>query len=244
MVLARTDRSRGPRGLSLLVVEKPRGEASGFLFTQDDKTRSGTVAAGRLEVTPIDTIKYRGMQSYELALENWWVPDDALIEGEDGESRGFCLQMESFENGRLQTAARAIGAMQATYEGGLAYSRDRKAFGQSIFDYQLTRAAHPGQSSGGWRRSSRQGRRFAYRVAGLMACGEGYIEASMMKAYARSRRVGDARVDAGPRRHGLRRGVRGEPPICRRPGADFRGRGRGPLPQGDSPPASSNRRSL
>ena len=60
-----------------------------------------------MEGRPIDTIGYRGMHSYEIALENWWVPADHLIGEDDGLGRGFYYQMEGFENGRLQTAARA-----------------------------------------------------------------------------------------------------------------------------------------
>ena len=59
------------------------------------------------------------MHSYEIALENWWVPAENLIGEEDGLGKGFYFQMEGFENGRLQTAARAIGVMQAAYEAAL-----------------------------------------------------------------------------------------------------------------------------
>ena len=112
MLLARTDpdRSKTHRGLSLFVVPKPRGEGHGFEFTQEP------AAAGKMEGRPIDTIGYRGMHSYEVAFDGWWVPADCLIGGEAGLGRGFYYQMEGFENGRLQTAARAVGVMQAAYE--------------------------------------------------------------------------------------------------------------------------------
>ncbi len=79
--------------------------------------RSGT--GGRMEGRAIDTIGYRGMHSYEVAFENWFVPDTHLVGGEGGLGRGFYLQMQGFENGRLQTAARALGVMQAAYEAAL-----------------------------------------------------------------------------------------------------------------------------
>ena len=47
--------------------------------------------------------------------------------------------MEGFENGRLQTAARAVGLMQAAFEAGLAYAQERKVFGKPVFDYQLSK---------------------------------------------------------------------------------------------------------
>lgn len=193
MLLARTDadRTKGHRGLSVFVVPKPRGEGAGFLFAQggeadrageSDKSggtgRPAALPAGRLEGRPIDTIGYRGMHSYELAFENWWVPDDALVGGEEGEGRGFYLQMQGFENGRLQTAARAIGVMQAAYEAALEYSRNRKVFGRAILDYELTRT-----KLGRMAAMIQASRQFAYRVAATMAGGEGSLEASMVKAY-------------------------------------------------------------
>ena len=172
MLLARTnpDRSQAHRGLSLFIVPKPRGEGHGFEFRQDD--------GGRMEGRAIDTIGYRGMHSYEVAFEDWFVPAENLIGGEAGLSRGFYLQMEGFENGRLQTAARAVGVMQAAYEAALDYAQNRVVFGQPISEYQLTQAklARMGVIIQG-------ARQFAYAVARLMAKGEGAMEASMVKAY-------------------------------------------------------------
>ncbi len=139
LLLARTDpdRSKAHRGLSLFVVEKPQGDGHGFLFFQDDAPGR---PAGRMEGRAIDTLGYRGMHSYEVAFENWFVPDDNLVGGTEGLGRGFYLQMQGFENGRLQTAARAIGVMQAAYEAALDYARNRVVFGAPILEYQLTHA--------------------------------------------------------------------------------------------------------
>ena len=67
------------------------------------------------------------MHSYEVALDNWWVPAENLIGGEGGLGQGFYLQMAGFENGRLQTAARAIGVMQAAYEAARVKGVDELA---------------------------------------------------------------------------------------------------------------------
>ncbi|MEO7372052.1 MAG: acyl-CoA dehydrogenase family protein, partial [Ilumatobacteraceae bacterium] len=82
MLLARTDpqRAMAHRGLSLFIVPKPRGDSGGFDFAQPAGT-GGIV--GRMEGRPIDTIGYRGMHSYEIAFDNWWVPAENLI-GEEG----------------------------------------------------------------------------------------------------------------------------------------------------------------
>ena len=180
MLLARTDpdRSKAHRGLSLFVVEKPRGDGGGFLFTQDPTSDTRRDPPGRMEGRPIDTIGYRGMHSYEIAFENWFVPTANLVGGEDGVGRGFYLQMAGFENGRLQTAARAVGVMQAAYEAAFEYAANRVVFGQPIADYQLTRVKLTRMAV-----LIQIARQFAYQVARLMATGEGTLEASMLKAY-------------------------------------------------------------
>jgi (2S)-methylsuccinyl-CoA dehydrogenase len=177
LLLARTDpdRSKAHRGLSLFVVEKPQGDGHGFLFFQDEAPGRPT---GRMEGRAIDTLGYRGMHSYEVAFENWFVPGDNLVGGTEGLGRGFYLQMQGFENGRLQTAARAIGVMQAAYEASLDYARDRVVFGAPILEYQLTRAKLARMAV-----LIQASRQFTYEVARLMAKGEGALEASMIKAY-------------------------------------------------------------
>lgn len=177
MLLARTDpdRAKAHRGLSLFIVPKPRGEGHGFEFTHP-AIAGGTV--GKMEGRPIDTIGYRGMHSYEIAFDNWWVAAEHMIGEEGGLGRGFYFQMEGFENGRLQTAARAIGVMQAAYEAAAEYARNRTVFGSPISDYQLTRV-----KLGRMAVLIQAARQFSYHVATLMAKGEGSIEASMVKAY-------------------------------------------------------------
>lgn len=172
MLLARTDpdRSKAHKGLSLFIVEKERGEGHGFELSQSE--------GGRMEGRAIDTIGYRGMHSYEVALDDWYVPGDCLIGGQEGLGRGFYLQMEGFENGRLQTAARALGLMQAAYGAAYDYALNRKVFGKALIDYELTRAKLARMAV-----LIQANRQFAYQVARLMAKGEGTMEASMIKAY-------------------------------------------------------------
>ncbi len=173
MLLARTDpdRSVGHRGLSLFVVDKEPAAGHAFAFTQPD-------GSGRMEGRAIDTIGYRGMHSYEVAFEDWLVPAANLVGGDRGLGKGFYLQMEGFENGRLQTAARAVGLMQAAFEAGLGYAQDRSVFGRAVFDYQLSRAKLARMAA-----LIQGGRQFSYSVARGMGRGEGTLQASMVKAY-------------------------------------------------------------
>ncbi len=181
MLLARTDpdRAKAHRGLSLFLVEKPQADGHGFLLTQTSgESGRPKGPGGRMEGRPIDTLGYRGMHSYEVAFEDWFVPDANLVGGEQGLGRGFYLQMQGFENGRLQTAARAIGVMQAAYEAALDYARNRVVFGSPIVDYQLTRAKLARMAV-----LVQATRQFTYEVGRLMSKGEGSLEASMVKAY-------------------------------------------------------------
>jgi (2S)-methylsuccinyl-CoA dehydrogenase len=172
MVLTRTDpdRSKGHRGLSLFVVPKERADGHGFSLTQP--------GGGRLEGRPIDTIGYRGMHSYELSFDGWLVGPECLVGGDEGLGRGFYLQMEGFENGRLQTAARAVGVMQAAYEAARSYAEGRVVFGRPVSEYQLTQV-----KLGRMAAIIQAARQYMYEVARLMAKGVGSLEASMVKAY-------------------------------------------------------------
>jgi (2S)-methylsuccinyl-CoA dehydrogenase len=172
MVLARTDpdRSQRHRGLSLFVVDKP--PAPGHHFAFDDGR------GGKMEGRAIDTLGYRGMHSYEVAFDNWFVPEDGLVGLEGGLGQGFYLQMAGFENGRLQTASRAVGLMQAAFDAGLEYAQERVVFDRPIFEYQLTQAKLVRMAA-----LICAGRQFSYDVARKMARGQGALEASMVKAY-------------------------------------------------------------
>ncbi|HXY91320.1 MAG TPA: acyl-CoA dehydrogenase family protein [Acidimicrobiia bacterium] len=172
MLLARTDPDRGAahRGLSLFVVEKEPAPGHAFVLEQPD--------GGKVEGRAIDTLGYRGMHSFEVSFADWFVPAENLVGEAAGEGRGFYLQMEGFENGRLQTAARAVGLMQAAFDAGIAYARDRKVFGQPVFAYQLSKAKLARMAA-----LIQAGRQFSYDVAARAGRGEGALAASMVKAY-------------------------------------------------------------
>ncbi len=172
MLLARTDpdKSKSHRGLSLFVVEKDAVPGHAFALEQPE--------GGTLDGRAIDTIGYRGMHSYEVSFSDWFVPAENLVGGEAGLGKGFYLQMEGFENGRLQTAARAVGLMQAAFDAGLAYAQQRVVFGKPVFDYELSRMKLARMAA-----LIQAGRQFSYDVARRMGRGEGTLSASMVKAY-------------------------------------------------------------
>ena len=131
-LLARTDpdMKKGARGLSLFVV--PKDAFAGHEFEM--KQASGGTLSGKADRTP----GYRGMHSFTLALDNYFVPAENLVGEAGGLNKGFYLQMNGFAAGRLQTGGRATGVAQAALERSAEYAADRKQFGQPIGNFGLT----------------------------------------------------------------------------------------------------------
>ena len=170
MLLLRTSEA-GHRGLSVFVLEKPAFPGHEFLYAQD----TGGVLKGRA----IPTIGYRGMHTFELAFDRFFLPDSALVGGQDWLNRGFYLQLESFAMGRLQTAGRAVGLMQAAVDSTMRYTNERVVFGRAISAYGLPKA-----TLGKMVLRLAASRQLSYRAARLVGRGEGQMEASLAKLYA------------------------------------------------------------
>jgi (2S)-methylsuccinyl-CoA dehydrogenase len=131
-LLARTDpdRTQGARGLSLFIIEKERFYGHGISITQ---AHGGTMQ-GKADAT----LGYRGMHSFTINYDNFFVPQENLVGEASGLNRGFYLQMSGFANGRLQTGGRALGLAQAALEKTVVYVKTRSQFGQEIAAYPLT----------------------------------------------------------------------------------------------------------
>jgi (2S)-methylsuccinyl-CoA dehydrogenase len=129
-LLARTS-DAGAKGLTLFIVDKPRFLGHDFAAAQP----GGGTLTGKADRTP----GYRGMHSFGLAFDRWFVPAAQLVGGEAGIGRGFALQMAGFAAGRLQTGGRACGLAQAAVDHTAAYVAERTQFGKPIGDYGLTR---------------------------------------------------------------------------------------------------------
>jgi len=172
MLLARTA-DAGHRGLSVFVIEKPAFPGDHFIHREP----RGGVLIGRA----IPTIGYRGMHTFELSFDHFHLPADALLGGEEWLDRGFYLQMEGFALGRLQTAGRAVGVMQAALDAALEYSGERRVFGRAIADFGLPRGI-----LGRMIMQVESARRLSYRAARLLSEGHdgGQMEASLAKLYA------------------------------------------------------------
>lgn len=180
LVLARTggDDRKGHQGLSLFLVEKPAYSGHSFSYQQEQ---------GELTGTAIATLGYRGMHSYDLFFSDFFVPADSLIGGEEGIGRGFYYTMAGFAGGRIQTAARATGVMQAAFNEALAYTQQRRVFGQALAEYQLTQIKLARMLA-----TISAARLFSYRVAELLDAEEreesnksrAQMSASLVKLFA------------------------------------------------------------
>ena len=117
IVVAKTDPSQGGRGVSLLVIET--AEVEGF--------RRGN---------KLDKIGQDAQDTSELFFDDVWVPSENLLGLEEG--RGFKQLMAELPRERLVIAVQSVQTMEKAIETTVAYTRDRKAFGQAVFDFQNT----------------------------------------------------------------------------------------------------------
>ncbi len=173
-LLARTDpdASRGNRGLSLFIIPKDPYDGHHFVHTQPE--------GGSITATANPTPGYRGMHSFTLAIDRYFVPEENLVGGEAGLGRGFYLQMGGFAAGRLQTGGRATGVGQAALEKACNYALDRRQFGRAIADYQLTQ-----HKIGRMATHVAAGRHLTYAAARAMERDErASLEAAMCKLFA------------------------------------------------------------
>lgn len=173
MVVTRTnpDKSLGHRGLSLLLAEKPSYDGHDFDYRQE--------GGGRLTGRAIPTIGYRGMHSFDLSFEDFFVPDSHVIGDAQGLGKGFYHTMAGMTGGRMQTAGRASGVMRAALLAGVRYAGERKVFGAPLLDYPLTGAKLAKMAA-----RYVASRYLTYSVGRLLAEGEGRMEASLVKLFA------------------------------------------------------------
>lgn len=78
----------------------------------------------------------RGSRTSEVVLSDCRVPAENLV-GEEG--RGVDYAKQILHGARIVVAALNVGISQIAFEKAVAYSKQRKAFGQYISDFQLTR---------------------------------------------------------------------------------------------------------
>ena len=103
----------------------------------DDYVINGTKAEkgpGFRVSRKLEKLGYKGIDSAELIFEDYRVPADRLIGGEEG--RGFHHAVGGLELGRINVAARGVGIANAALKDSVAYSQIRKTMGKPICQHQ------------------------------------------------------------------------------------------------------------
>lgn len=114
-LMCKTDPTATPshKGVSILLVEKGPG-----LSVSRDLPKLG----------------YKGVESCELAFDDFRVPTSTLLGATEGQ--GFIQMMRGLEIGRIQVASRALGVGRAALEDSLQYAQERESFGVPIWKHQ------------------------------------------------------------------------------------------------------------
>ena len=85
---------------------------------------------------PLKKLGMRGSRTCEVLFSGCRVPAENLV-GEEG--KGLDYAKGILHGARIVVAALNVGIAQTAFDKAMAYSRQRKAFGQPISDFQLTR---------------------------------------------------------------------------------------------------------
>ena len=114
-LLVKTDPGAEPRhkGMSLFLAEKGEG------FRVSRK---------------LEKLGYRGIDTAELAFEDYRIDADKLIGGVEG--KGLQHALSGLELGRINVAARGVGVAQSCLDESVRYSQERKTFGKPICQHQ------------------------------------------------------------------------------------------------------------
>jgi len=116
ILVAKTDPSAGAKGTSLILVE-----------TGTDGYRKGK---------KLEKLGLKAQDTSELFFDDVRVPQTQLL-GEEGQ--GFIYLMQELAWERLQVSIGAVANIEAVVDWTIDYTKERKAFGQTIMDFQNTK---------------------------------------------------------------------------------------------------------
>jgi alkylation response protein AidB-like acyl-CoA dehydrogenase len=116
VVVAKTDPELGAKGISLILVD---ADTPGYM-----KGRN------------LDKVGHHQADTSELFFEDVRVPITSCL-GEEGQ--GFAYLMTQLPQERLSIAVSAHAAAQRAFDEAVSFTKERKAFGKTVFDFQNTR---------------------------------------------------------------------------------------------------------
>lgn len=117
VVFAYTDKELKHKGMSTFIVER---DTPGF-------------SLGKHE----DLMGIRATANCELIFEDVKIPKENLL-GKDGE--GFKMCMNTLDVSRIDIGAQGVGIAQSALDESIRYSKERKAFGQPICNFQMVQS--------------------------------------------------------------------------------------------------------
>jgi alkylation response protein AidB-like acyl-CoA dehydrogenase len=157
IVCAKTDASKGHRGVSAFIVE--RDNPGLVIHKHEDK----------MGIVSSDTVS--------LTLDDCFVPSGCLL---GGEGEGFKIAMISLDAGRVGVGAQCVGIAVSAMEEAVAYSKQREQFGKPISSFQAIQWMLADMSA-----RIEASRALTMRAAWLKDQGKPYTAAaSMAKLYA------------------------------------------------------------
>jgi butyryl-CoA dehydrogenase len=113
IILAKTDKERGARGMSAFIVEKG---TSGFSFGKNE-----------------EKMAYKALPNRELIFEDCRIPAENLLYKEN---RGFRVAMQTLDLGRIGMGIGAVGLANAAYREAIKYAKQRVQFDRPISSFQ------------------------------------------------------------------------------------------------------------
>jgi butyryl-CoA dehydrogenase len=112
-IIAMTDRTKGARGASALIVEKG---TPGFHFGKKEKKMG-----------------IRASSTRELIFDNCRIPKENIIAKE---GYGFIMAMKTLDNSRTGVGSQGVGVAQGAFEEALKFAKHRIQFGHPIISFQ------------------------------------------------------------------------------------------------------------
>lgn len=157
IVVARSRGSEGPKGISILIVEKG---TTGFSVSRK-----------------LEKVGMHSSDTAELAFQDCRIPEANLLGEED---QGFYQIMWELQPERLYAAISSVAGAQLVLDTTLKYVRERQQFGRPIGKFQAIRHRLAEMAT-----NIEAARQLSYHVAGLINAGEFPAkEISMAKLFA------------------------------------------------------------
>src|SRR5881396_352975 len=155
VLFATVDLSAGYKGITAFIIEK---EFPGF-------------TVGKKE----DKLGTRASSTCELILEDCRVPKENVL-GEVG--KGYKIAIETLNEGRIGIGGQMLGVARGSWECGAAYSKERKAFGKALADFQAVQFQLAETAT-----QIEAARLMVYNAARLKDAGQDFLKEAAMAKY-------------------------------------------------------------